>query len=353
MKWGRYIKVIPVLVGVLVWGCVGQVVQENAPRVFIFTDVNIDQGDPDDRQSLVHLMWYANEVEITGIVPDRWDAGGYTAVEMVLDAYARDYEQFGLGDSKYPKVKRVKDKVAKDTLDAIRLFKEAASITTDPLYVLVWGNMEVFSRALMENPAMAPNIRLITIGTGLMLEEDIPFMPEHWPKSAPCEQLNWNGFGREKVYNTPNFKDLWWVEMNWTYAGMFTGEEPGQMFHTLAKYGKLGKHIKEVVRNHEWAQYFRVGDTPSLLYVLDPGHSLDNPTESSWAGKYIKPFPDTMANYYTDIRGPHSWDYGNPCATWENHTKVAQYAKGSLEAGRPAMYEALLRKLDEVYGANR
>ncbi|MEO1010254.1 MAG: nucleoside hydrolase-like domain-containing protein [Bacteroidota bacterium] len=336
-------------VGILTTACKAPL--KSRSRVFIFTDVNIDQGDPDDRQSLIHLMWYADEVQIEGIVPDRWDAGGYKAVELVLDAYTRDYDQLEFGNLGYPQVDEVRAKVAKDTLDAVQLFKKAASITTDPLYVLVWGNMEVFYRALSENPDLAGNIRLITIGTGVMLEKDIPHMPKHWPRSAPCEQLNWNGFGREKVYNNPNFRDLWWVEMNWTYAGMFSGEEPGQMFHRLAQYGQLGTHMKEVVKNHDWAQYFRVGDTPSLLYVLDPNRSLDDPTQGSWAGRYVRPFPDQMPNYYTDVKGAISWDYGNPCSTWENHTQVAAFAKGTLEAKRETMYTALLEKLDAIYGA--
>jgi len=42
--------------------------QEAKPRVFVFTDINIDKGDPDDRQSLVHLLWYADELQIEGIV---------------------------------------------------------------------------------------------------------------------------------------------------------------------------------------------------------------------------------------------------------------------------------------------
>ena len=40
---------------------------KDTPRVLIFTDINIDSGDPDDRQSLIHLLWYANELEIKGL----------------------------------------------------------------------------------------------------------------------------------------------------------------------------------------------------------------------------------------------------------------------------------------------
>jgi len=35
--------------------CFGNLQSQNTPRVFVFTDINIDSGDPDDRQSLIHL----------------------------------------------------------------------------------------------------------------------------------------------------------------------------------------------------------------------------------------------------------------------------------------------------------
>lgn len=320
------------------------------PRVFVFTDINIDSGDPDDRQSLIHLLWYADELKIEGIVPDRWNAEGYEACEMVLEAYKKDYDAHGFKDLGYPDSKFIQTKIAKDTLDAVQLFSKAASIEDGPLYVLVWGNMEVFYEALGQNPHLAKNIRLITIGTGLMLEQHIPEMPPNWERSAPCKQLNWNGFGRDKVYNDSRFDTMWWLEINWTYAGMFTGKQPEQMFQKLSKYGNLGMHIKEVVKNHDWAQYFRVGDTPSVLYVLDPKNPLADPTYGSWAGKFIKPFPNQRPNYYTDDYGPIAWNYEDPCLTWENHTKVDAYAKSTLEERRPEMYEALLRKLNGLYG---
>jgi len=323
--------------------------EEPRPRVFVFTDINIDSGDPDDRQSLIHLLWYANELKIEGIVPDRWNAQGYEASELVLDAYKKDYKEYGFKDLGYPNAKEIQSTIAKDTLDAVQLFSKAASITESPLYVLVWGNMEVFHTALSQNPHLAKNIRLITIATGVMLEQHIPEMPPNWERSAPCKQLNWNGFGRSKIYNDPRFNSMWWLEINWTFAGMFTGGEPAQMFQKLSKYGNLGMHVKEVVKNHDWAQYFRVGDTPSVLYVLDPMNPLNDPTNGSWAGKFVKPFPVDRPNYYTDDHGEIPWNYLDPCTTWENHLEVEAHAKGTLEKRRGAMYEALLAKLEALY----
>jgi hypothetical protein len=319
------------------------------PRVFIFTDINIDSGDPDDRQSLVHLFWYADELKIEGIVPDRWNARSVEACELVIEAYDRDYREFSFDLKNYPTSDSLRKIIANDIDESFKLFAAAVSYTSSPLYVLVWGNMESLSKILLAHPEYSENIRLITIGTGLMLEEDIPYMPEDWKKSRPCEQLNWNGFGRNEIYNNPQFNNMWWLEINWTYAGMFLGDEPEKIFNKLSKFGTLGKHIKDVVKNESWAQYFRVGDTPSVLFLLDPNHDFDNPSQSSWAGKFTKPFPDGKPNYYTDISGSNEWNYLNPCSTWVNHKLVRDEAMQTLTRKRPEMYHALIEKLNLLY----
>ena len=52
---------------------------KNKPRVIVTTDINNAGGDPDDKQSLVHLLWYADELDIVGIIPDYWNGKGYEA----------------------------------------------------------------------------------------------------------------------------------------------------------------------------------------------------------------------------------------------------------------------------------
>jgi len=322
---------------------------KDAPRVLIFTDINIDSGDPDDRQSLIHLLWYANELHIQGIIPDRWNARSVEACNLVIDAYEEDFRDYSFHSMNYPAPENLRKMVAKDIHESFEIFNAAVQDNSSPLYVLVWGNMKVLREILLAHPEYSQNIRLITIGTGLMLEQDIKHLPKNWEKSKACEQLNWNGFGRNAVYNDPRFNDMWWIEINWTYSGMFLGTEPEEMFHKLSSYGGLGKHLKEVVKNESWAQYFRVGDTPSVLYVIDQDHDLDKPEESSWAGKFVNPFPAEKPHYYTDYNGSHTWDYLNPCNTWENHTLVRDAATNTLLSRRPEMYNALIEKLNLLY----
>jgi hypothetical protein len=323
---------------------------KSLPRVFVFTDINIDSGDPDDRQSLIHLLWYADELDIRGIVPDRWNAWGYEACMMVNGAYSKDYERYGFDKKGFPAPTDVANLIAVDFADAVRKFAIEASDDTSPLYVLVWGSMENFGRALRMFPDLAKNIRVITIGTGTMMEEYRQYIPADWElKEEACLQPNWNGAGREQIYSDPRFNNMWWLEINWTYEGMFSGEEPAEMFHKLADFGSLGYHMKEVVANEPWAQYFRVGDTPSVLYVIDPENDFNDPAKGSWAGRFVKPFPDSRPNYYTDCHGSLEWDYTNPCKTWHNHVLVRDHARGTLEQARPAMYDALIVKLQSIY----
>jgi hypothetical protein len=323
---------------------------EIRPRVFVFTDINIDSGDPDDRQSLIHLLWYANELDIQGIVPDRWDARGLEACQLAVSAYEKDYTEFQFDKKDYPAPTAVRNSLAVDFNDALIRFNKAAAEEKSPLYVLIWGNMVNFGEVLRTNPELSKNIRVITIGTDLMMEANRPYLPESWEKTEkPCEQYNWNGHGRDQIFNDERFNDMWWLEINWTYEGMFSGDEPADMFEKLSVYGALGKHIKEVVKNEPWAQYFRVGDTPSVLYVIDPDHALDDPTQSSWAGQFTKPFPGERPNYYTDFNGTVEWDYANPCNTWENHIEMNAHAKSTLESKRQEMYDALINKLNTLY----
>lgn len=344
----RYVKLGIVLSGLISFGFQLSGAGPERPRVFVFTDININAGDPDDRQSLIHLLWYADELEIEGIVPDRWDARGFEACTLALDAYEKDFQSFDLGRKGYPAPGKLRGRIARNRDEAITRFAKAASGAT-PLHVLVWGNMRLCGDALRAHPDALANLRLITVGTGLMLEAHRPGLPADWERFHPCEQPNWNGAGRRDLFTDPRFHDLWWIEMNWTVNGMFTGDEPRQMFDQLQCFGALGKHIREVTENEPWARYFRVGDTPSVLYLLDPRHEPSDPGRTTWAGHYIQHFPRERPAFFSDDFGKVNWDPVNPCKTWSNHADFCRNAQSTLEQERPAMYKALLSKLRRIY----
>lgn len=314
------------------------------PRVMVLTDINNAGGDPDDKQSLIHLMWYANELDIRGIIPDRWKGKGYQATMEGLATYEQDYTSYGFAAKGFPTAQSIRDKVAPDETAAIKMLIQEAMASDRPLYVLIWGQMRTFKKALFQAPEIAEKVRVLTIGTGRK------YGPKDEVPGEDCNVVNWNGPGRNDIYQDSRFDAMWWLENNWTYNGMFSGERPSEMFQALLAYGKMGAHIKTVVKDHPWAQYFRVGDTPSVLYLIDPNHDWNDPRESSWAGKFNRPFPLSRPNYYTDHAGDIDWDYADPCNTWENLQAMYAHNKHTLEVRREDMYQALLARLDDLYG---
>ncbi len=313
------------------------------PKVFVLTDINLEGGDPDDRQSFIHLLWYSDELEIVGIVPDSWNRRGYEACLDGLSAYQKDFVDYGFGEKGLMPPGDVQNLLLRSNNEAIEKLRDLSASSEEPIYVLVWGSMVTLKNALFTYPEIADDIRVLSIGTGRK------YGPKDEVPGEDCDVVNWNGRGRNAIYEDERFTAMWWLESNWTYNGMFMGEGPTEMFERLQQYGAMGKKIKTVTSRHPWAQYFRVGDTPSVTYLLDPGHDPNDPETSSWAGLFKKPFPQQRPNYYTDDNGPVEWDYADPCSTWHNLEAMYVYNKSTLVAERQSMYDALIEKLDRLY----
>jgi hypothetical protein len=288
--------------------------KEDKPRVVITTDIQVCCDDPDDVQSLCHVLWYADELDIKAIVPEKFDRGekpgGITAAERVLEAYQKDYQnpEYRFKEMGFPSPEYFfNEALMTDSVSAVkRIIKEAKKDDSRPLYVLAWGNLKVINGALQADPSITDKIRLLTIGTNVRAKSS----------GGDGMLVNWNsydrqGIDRKMMWENPEFNKLWWIENDWGYAGMFkgleydsagniTGGRPYEIMVSLSRHaGNLGQHLRDVVSTDrvKWANYFRVGDTPTVLYLIDPDNKPDNPSHGSWAGKFIRPFPETRPNY--------------------------------------------------------
>lgn len=105
------------------------------------------------------------------------------------------------------------------------------------------------------------------------------------------------------------------------------------MFDKLSRYGAMGQHMKFVTKNQAGAQYFRVGDTPSLLYLLDPRHNRDDPALVGLPSSR-NVFTIQGPIIFTDDNGAVQWDYTNPCNAWDNLEAMYAHNKSTLENER-------------------
>lgn len=326
---------------------------DHPPRVFVTTDIGIN--DPDDDQSVCHLLHYATDIELVGLVPDlialhgREDAR--KRLQNVLDAYEADYNHpaYHFQSLKYPTPDEIRDRILWTKQDAVAALIEAASENDHrPLYVLVWGKMQILTAAVQQDPSILDHIRLFSIGTNLKANDG---RKEH----GDGLQRNWNWMaGRDDLLRiNPN---LWWIESDWTYNGMFPSQfddpklhgDPVALREHVKKFGALGFHIWEMGNFKPWSGYFRCGDTPSLNYVLDEADD-DDPSQAGWAGRYIAPLPE-YPNYFTGIDGGHKWDYREPTKTWPQAQNVLAARVRTLLEKRPEMYNDYRRKLVQLYG---
>lgn len=320
-------------------------------------------GDPDDIQSLCHLLWYADKLDIRAIIPEKFgtgnEPGGITAAKNVIEMYRKDYtdttnnfQKMGFPDPDY----FLDEVLQTDKQAAIqKIIDEGAKDDKRPLYILVWGNMNIIKEALLKSPELKENIRLLTIGTNLRAPSD----------GGDGAIPNWNGPGRNRIFGDPQFDELWWIENDWGYNGMFSGlsyeedEErpsggkPFEMLNTLAeKAGSLGKHIRDVVSQDrlKWAFYFRAGDTPTVLYLIDPDNDPDNPGAGSWSGIFQRPYPESRPNYWTNVTGESGFDHTDPLNTWRNADKAIEASYQYLLKERDEMYRELIKKVETIYG---
>src|SRR5690348_14629613 len=71
------------------------------PRVIISTDIG--GSDPDDDQSMVHALLYADKIDIKALIstPTKY-AGRVKDIHEVIDKYAQDYSKLKTWSGDYP-----------------------------------------------------------------------------------------------------------------------------------------------------------------------------------------------------------------------------------------------------------
>jgi hypothetical protein len=276
------------------------------PRVLITTDIG--GGDPDDMQSMAHALLYADKVNYVGFVSSpTGHAGRESNLHDAINAYAKDFARLKTwGDYQDPnylhsiatqgKITPQPSQGFSSPTEGSQAIIKAAKASSEPLYVLAWGAMTDIAQALHDDPSIKDTVRVISLGA--------------WNTQQDPAARNY-------VYN--NHKDLWWIESNTTQRGMYVddygAERNAWKMSDAQGHGALGDYF---YNSRPWG--LKMGDTPSLLYLLDSADN-NNPGAASWGGAYVK--NGHGANYWTDNPDPalKIWNY-NGAETVQKYQSV-------------------------------
>jgi hypothetical protein len=276
-------------------------------RVFITTDIG--GSDPDDYQSLIHALLYADEIDIEGIVCG-YPRGKKSAAMRVLKAYEKDYPK--LKEFGYPEPSLIKDKIYQGSEDKFKpglisnggraLCVPAMNNDERPLIVCVWGACTELAEALYLYPSIASSLFVYVIAS--------------WNREQ-------DPAAHKYLYK---HKELRWINCESTFRGMYlTGNGEGKygnigFVEQVAKNsGHLGRLFRKVSTNIDVNKGgIKMGDTPSFLFALRG--DLKDPTADGWGGAYRK------------VTGKHWEDMlGHSIAGYRGAKTVAKHRRAILE----------------------
>ena len=285
---------------------------------------NDQKSDPDDMQSIVRFLLYANEFDIEGLVVSSGTFANTAKKQNMLDVidrYALVYDNLKKHDSMYPTPanlrsvtfegrsgtwgKKGTDNIGegKDSEASDALITIVDKPDPRPIYVGLWGDCSVVAQAVWKVQQTRSRADLDKFLSKLRIHQI----------ATQDGTIHWL---RE------NFPRLFIIHSATTYSGMFGENDP------MSNLAWIDENIR---KNHgplcdvypqEGIGSTGVceGDSPAFLWLVSANRGLndpDDPTQESWGGQFKK---DGDKNHYIDGPGAIS------ISKWRKHFQ-AEFAE--------------------------
>ncbi|WP_182866600.1 nucleoside hydrolase-like domain-containing protein [Rhodopirellula sp. JC639] len=244
-------------------------------RVVVSTDIG--GTDPDDFQSMVHLLVYADVLDLEGLIASPYGEGRTRDILKVIECYETDYPNLKTYSDRYPTPDALRA-ITKQGATERAPYAGFANATegsqwiidcarrndSRPLHVLVWGGLEDLAQALHDAPEIASKLRVYWIG-------------------GPNKKWSPDAF----QYIVDRHPTLWMIESNATYRGWFSGgiqsgdwDNERFVARHIQGQGSLGDFFARQKTD------IKMGDSPSVGWLLqgDP----HDPMCPGWGGCYVR-----------------------------------------------------------------
>lgn len=317
--------------------CAGCAAPEDAalkPRIVVLTDIGPADVEPDDNESAVRLMAYADRFEIEGIVTTiGWNCDPYPPewkeyLDRVIDAYEKDVpnlmkrsaqtdflpaeqEQDRQRLGYWPSADYLRSRAVygspragigvigpdNDSAGSELIIRLADEPDPRPIWVCVWGGGNTFAQAVWkvqqtrtpeELDAFLRKFRLYTITDQDMvyaMRMNRAYSSHQWLRREFSDRLM-----------------LVWDESAWLNQNALGVADWDSYAAQIQGHGALGS----VYPHYLWGVE---GDTPSFLHVMPNGlNDPDDPTQVGWGGMHrfgISPDRETSAwtNWEHPLKG--------------------------------------------------
>ena len=317
-------------------------------RVIVLTDI---EADPDDKQSLVRLLLYANQIDIQGLVATtsvhQKNAIHPETILQVLDAYDKVRDNLNQHEPDFPVASKLKALVkegrnvygmqgvgeGKDSEGSDWIIEVLQREDRRPLWVSVWGGVNTLAQALYkikatlsedEAKALIEKLRVYTISD----QDDSGI----WIRTAFPDLFY--------IVSPGGYEHSTWAAINTVVDGIDNSTISN---HWLAEniqqgHGPLGALYPDVAYGME-------GDTPSYLMLIPNGlNNPDHPEWGGWGGRYEPYIPD-YASFNSGFTGGVPIE-PEPRAIWTN-------AEDSYTPYLPSDYGRTVRREEQSFTGNR
>ncbi len=284
--WQRVLAVLMLLV--IVQSAALPVFAEEGQKVraIILTDM---EADPDDKQSLVRLLLYSNQIEIRGLIATTscWlkTEVNPDSIKSIIHAYAEVYSNLVKHQEGFPKPKSLLNFVkqglpkygmlgvgeGQDSEGSDWIIKELEKEDERPLWISVWGGVNTLAQALYkiensksksEAAALIAKLRVYTISdqddSGLWIRNRYPELFYIVSPGDHYGSATWNA-----IHTAIDNFDNTTISNDWLAENIQKG------------HGSLGAMYPDVAWGME-------GDTPAYLSLIPNG--LNNPEHPEWGG---------------------------------------------------------------------
>ena len=301
------------------------------PRLVVCTDIAPADVEPDDMESMVHLMAYADMFEIEGLLTSvGWNCDPYPKewaqyLYRVIDAYEKDVKNLMKRSKQknflpikkengrqqigyWPSAEYLRSRTmmgserggiqvigeGNDSPGSELLIRLADEDDPRPIYVAAWGGANTLAQAIWrvkqtrsaeELKAFVRKFRLYTI-----TDQDMQY------------NRRMDRAYSSHMWLRREFKDdlqFIWDEGTWQEQCELGKQNWARHQRDIQTKGALGKEYP----NYKWGVE---GDTPSFLYVMPNGlNDPEDPTQAGWAGYHERGIcPDSLTTAWTSWQEP-------------------------------------------------